>query len=404
MNILILTERFHPETNAPAVRLLDHARIWTREGHEVTVVTSVPNAPNGVVPEGYRNRWWQEEDLDGVRVIRLWSYIAPNSGYVRRVLDWVSLALTSVLAAPWLPRADVVIGSSPPIFSPVAAVCLSVLKRTPWVMEVRDLWPASIRAVGAMDGPILRVLEWLELWLYRRARQVIVVTEAFRKDLMDRGVPEHKIHIVRNAVDLEVFHDQVTPMARGELGVPERGLLFGYIGTTGMAHGLETVLESAALLQSRTDIHFLILGEGARRAALEKEALALKLTNLTFHDYVPHDQIPSVLATLDASIVHLRPDPVFRTVIPSKIFESMAIGVPLVHAVEGESADLVREAGAGMCLPGGDAERLAKALSQMADSPEARLSMGACGREAAQHQHNRETRALKMLKALEDGR
>ena len=163
MKFLILTERFHPETNAPAVRLLDHARIWAREGHQVTVVTSVPNAPNGIVPDGYRNRWWQEEDMDGVRVIRLWSYIAPNTGYVRRVLDWVSLAVTTVLAAPWLPGSDIIIGSSPPIFSPVAAVFLSVLKRTPWVMEVRDLWPASIRAVGAMDGPVIRILEWLEL-------------------------------------------------------------------------------------------------------------------------------------------------------------------------------------------------------------------------------------------------
>ena len=398
---MILTERFHPETNAPAVRLLDHARIWVREGHQVTVVTSVPNAPNGVVPDGYRNRWWQEEDMEGLRVIRLWSYIAPNTGYVRRVLDWVSLAVTTVLAAPWLPKADVIIGSSPPIFSPVAAVCLSVLKRTPWVMEVRDLWPASIRAVGAMDGPVIRILEWLELWLYRHARHIIVVTEAFREDLTTRGVPESKIDVVRNAVDLKMFHPDVAPMPRAELEVPEQGLLIGYIGTTGMAHGLETLIEAAEILQSRADIHVLILGEGARRAALERDARTRGLTNLTFHDYVPHERIPHVLATLDLSVVHLRPDPVFRTVIPSKIFESMAVGVPLVHAVEGESADLVASAGAGICLPGGDPVLLADTLTRLLDAPEQRASMGAKGREAAHQQHNRENQALRMLEILQ---
>jgi glycosyltransferase involved in cell wall biosynthesis len=401
LNILILTERFHPETNAPAVRLLDHARIWVREGHQVTVVTSVPNAPNGVVPDGYRNRWWQEEDMEGVRVIRLWSYVAPNTGYVRRVLDWVSLAVTTVLAAPWLPKVDVIIGSSPPIFSPVAAVCLSVLKRTPWVMEVRDLWPASIRAVGAMDGPVIRILEWLELGLSRRARHVIVVTEAFRADLMARGVPEAKIDVVRNAVDLKVFHPDVVAMPRAELGVPEEGLLVGYIGTTGMAHGLETLIEAAEILQPRSDIHVLILGEGARRTALERDAVERSLTNLTFHDYVPHDQIPRVLASLDLSVVHLRPDPVFRTVIPSKIFESMAVGIPLIHAVEGESAEIVQAAGAGVCLPGGDPERLADTLARWVDAPEKRAAMGARGQEAARHHHNRENQALRMLKILQ---
>jgi len=402
MHVLVLTERFHPEISAPSVRIVDHARIWIERGHQVTVVTSVPNAPRGEVFDGYQNRLFQREDFDGIQVIRLWSYMAPNQGFARRVLDWLSLAVMTVLAAPWLPKCDVILATSPPIFTPVAGVALSWIKWTPWLLEVRDLWPASIRAVGASrNGLLLWSLEQLELWLYARAQRIVVVTEAFKDDLAARGVPTEKIDIVRNAADLGVFHPgAATEDGRALLDLPKDKFVAGYVGTTGMAHGLDNVLDAAELLKAHSDIVLLILGEGAERKGLEQRAAARGLNNVVFRDFMPHVYMPSILAGLDASIVHLRPDPLWETVIPSKIFEGMAMGVPLLHCVRGESASIIGEAGAGRCLEPGDPKALADAILELYRDPALREELSLAGRKAAIEIHNRASTGEALMTSL----
>lgn len=401
MKILVLTDRFLPEISAPSFRTMEHARVWTEMGHEVTVVTCAPNSPHGRLFPGYRNALYQEEVLEGVRVVRLWSYMAANVGVVKRTLDYASFMASTVLLHRKLPVCDVILASSPPFFVAMAGAALSVLLNRPWIFEIRDLWPASIRAVGASNSPALALVERVEMHLYRQATRLVSVTHSFRRELTARGIPASKHDVATNGVDAAQFsRDRATHDARADLGVSSGAFLVGYMGTVGMAHGLETILDAAERTRSDPGIVWLIVGEGAHRARLEADASRRGLGNLLFRDYVPHDRMPSYLAALDVSVVHLKPEPLFRTVIPSKIFESMAMGVPLLMAVEGESAEVVAEAGAGLCVPSGDAAAMVEAVRTLRADPEARRAMGERGMRAVRERYDRRRLAEAVLASL----
>lgn len=400
----MLTDRYWPEIAAPSFRLHAHARVWVEEGHDVTVVTTVPNAPRGIPFAGYRNRPWQTEHHEGVRILRLGSYMARNQGILRRSVDYASFAAAAVVAAPLLPPFDVLLASSPPFTVAAAGHAVARLRRRPWVFEVRDLWPASIRAVGIVRGTRSRVLDALErteLRLYREARRVLVVTRSFRDDLVGRGVDPRKVDVVTNGVDPDVFdRARVSADARHELGLPRDAFVVGYVGTVGMAHGLGALLDAAERLRHQAGLHWLILGEGADRAALQANAVARGLHQVHFHDFVPHERVPAVLAALDLSLVHLKAEPLFRTVIPSKIFEAMAMGVPLLMAVEGESAEIVADADSGLIVPPGDAAALASAVMKLRADPEARARMSQNGARLARERYGRRPLALAALDTL----
>ena len=206
MHVLFLTDNFPPEVNAPASRTHEHCRQWVAAGARVTVITCAPNFPKGRVFDGYRNRLWQQEVMDGVRVIRVWSYITANEGFARRVLDYMSFMLSAFLASLFVRRVDVVVGTSPQFFTAVAAWAVGAIKRVPFVFELRDLWPESIKAVGAMkQSAAIRLLERLEMFLYRRAARIVSVTHAFRETLIKRGIDGAKIDVVTNGVDVSRF-------------------------------------------------------------------------------------------------------------------------------------------------------------------------------------------------------
>lgn len=345
MHILFLTDNFPPEVNAPASRTFEHCREWVKAGHQVTVISCVPNFPKGRVYAGYRNRLWQAEIIEGIRLIRVWSYIAANEGFVKRILDYQSFMVTATLAGLLVRRVDVVVGTSPQFFTVCAAWVLSVLKRIPFVFELRDLWPESIKAVGAMqDSAAIRWLEKLEWFLYRQARLIVTVTHAFRDKLIGRGIDGNKISVVTNGVDMTRFK----PMPKDPSLVRQLGLegkfVGGYVGTHGLAHHLETVLDAAEKFISEglgEDFHFILLGDGARKPALQDEAHRRRLQNVTFVDTVPKDEVARYWSLLDVSIIHLRKTELFTTVIPSKLFECMGMGLPVLHGVAGESADMV---------------------------------------------------------------
>ena len=402
MKILVLSDRFYPEVAAPSFRTLEHARVWISEGHEVTVVTCAPNFPKGRVFEGYRNGLYQVEDMEGITVIRVWSYMAENKGFLKRILDYVSFMISAVIQCWRYPKSDVILATSPPLMVAMAGYAIGKLRRRPWVFELRDLWPASIRAVGASNSILLSFLEKLEIFLYRRADRIISLTRSFRDDLIKRGIDREKIDVVENGVDLELFDPSaVTLDARKILGIKDDCFLAGYVGTVGMAHGLETLLEAANLCKEDPRIHFLIMGEGAERGKLEELAEKMGLDNVTFADFVPHEQIPAFLAAMDVVIVHLKAHPLFRTVIPSKIFEAMAMGKPLIHAVEGESARIVEESGAGICVPSGNAEALAEAVVSLRESPEMALEFKKNGRRSAEQRYGRRVKADAAIGSLQ---
>ena len=369
MKILFLSDNFPPEVNAPATRLHEHAKRWVAAGHEVTVITCAPNFPEGRVYEGYRNAWRRVETVDGIRVVRVKTYITANEGFLKRTLDYLSFAFMSVLVGAFEKRPDVVVATSPQFFAACGGWVLSLLKRRPFVFELRDLWPASIAAVGAMrQSRVLRWLEKLELFLYRRARAVITVTEAFKKDLVERGIEASKIHVVINGVDLERYRPmERSPELSAEFGLDGK-FVAGYIGTHGMAHALDKVLDAAALLRDRDDIRFLMVGGGAERANIERIAAERGLANVVFVPRQPKERMPAIWSLCDVAIVPLRDNPVFATVIPSKIFECMGMGIPVLLSLpDGEASRIVHDTDCGVCIPPEDPGSMSRTITALSD-------------------------------------
>lgn len=403
MKILFLTDNFPPETNAPALRTYEHARVWVEDGHDVTVVTGQPNFPTGRVHDGYRNVPYFVEEMDGVRVVRVWTYVAPNKGQFRRSLDYLSFMLTSLPGALLQGRPDVVIGTSPQLLTVASAWAAARLKGAPFVFELRDLWPESIAAVGAASGgAYLRAIAALAHFLYRRADRIVSVTESFVDVLTGRDIPRDRIAVVRNGVNLAEFTpDEPDGLVREALGVAPDGFLATYVGTLGMAHGLRSVVATAEMTRDEP-IHYLLVGEGAERDELEREVARLGLRNVTFLGGQPRERIPRILNASDVVLVHLKDDPLFRTVIPSKIFEAMAVAKPIVLAVTGESADIVEGAGAGLVVRPESPEEMTAAIRRLRDEPALASELGTNGRRAAEGEFCRRAAARKMLGVLSD--
>lgn len=350
MKILFLSDNFPPEVNAPATRTYDHCREWVKAGAEVTVITCTPNFPQGKVYKGYKNRLYTTETIDGIKVIRVWSYIVANKGFVKRTLDYISYSVTSFLAG-LLVKTDIIIATSPQFFTALSGRTLSFWKRKPWIMEVRDLWPESIKTVGAMkDNAFIRYFEWEEKRCYSSATHIIVVTDSFRRRLIEKGVPSGKISVVKNGVNRSLF----APIEKDKELVNALGLngkiVIGYIGTHGMAHKLDFIIKCAKHLENNSSYHFLFIGDGAERDNLLKLKSELNCSNVTMLESVPKQEVKRYISILDISLINLKRSELFTTVIPSKIFENAAMGIPILMGVEGEAKEIVENYGAGLCF------------------------------------------------------
>ena len=372
MRILFLSHYFPPEVNAPATRTYDHCVRWAREGHEVTVVTCAPNCPDGVVYSGYRNRLWpQSEIVDGIRVIRVWTVLAPNKGALRRIVNFLAYMVSAVLTCLWVRRPDVVIATSPQFFCGWAGVFVSWLRWRPFVLEIRDIWPESIEVVGAMRrGAAIRILEWLERILYRAANQIVTVGSGYRDKIVAKAPVENRISVIMNGVDLDLFPSTPADPRFLHQWNLEGKFVCSYIGTIGMAHGLEVVIRAAKLLKEkgRDDIAFCLVGDGAARESLEQMAKAEGvLDRVAFTGRLPKDEMPFALASSDVCLIHLRKCELFGTVIPSKIFETMAMNRPMIMGVEGEARAIVKAAGAGIDMEPESADSLVACLEQLTD-------------------------------------
>jgi colanic acid biosynthesis glycosyl transferase WcaI len=385
VRILFLSDNFPPEGNAPATRLYEHAIRWVRAGHEVTVITCAPNFPEGKLFPGHRNAWRQVETMDGIRVVRVKTYITANEGFLKRTLDYVSYMLMATLMSLFERRPDVVVATSPQFFCALAGWMVSVLKWRPFVFELRDLWPASIMAVGAMRRSlVIRLLERLEMFLYHRAAAVISVTESFREDLVGRGVRRDKIHVVINGVDLDRYEPRVRDGGLAREFALEDKFVAGYMGTHGMAHALPKVLEAAELLLHREDIAFFFAGSGAERSRVEQIVAERNLLNVRLIPRQPKERMPALWSLCDISIVPLRDTPVFSTVIPSKIFEAMGMGVPILMSLpEGEATGIVRRTRSGVCVSPERPDAMASEIARLADAAEEVAQLRRQAREAA---------------------
>lgn len=382
MRILFISHYFYPEGNAPATRVYELTRRWVEAGHQVTVITGAPNVPGGVVYDGYQNKLYQRQTVAGVDLRRVGTYLAANKGTVLRIANYLSFMVTATLAGLFVPKPDVVIATSPQFFCGFAGVLVSKLRRRPFVLEIRDIWPESIAAVGAMNkGLLIRFLEFLELRMYAAANRVVTVGEGYRGELLERGVEARRIDIIPNGVDLDVFVDGGGGAAlREEFDLGDR-FVCSYVGTIGMGSALDVVLRAARKLAAEGDdsIRFVLIGDGAVREELEGQARREGLRQVVFTGRQPKSRMPDFLAMTDACLVHLGRKDLFRTVLPSKIFEASAMRKPIVLGVEGSAAELVDDAGAGLCIEPENEDQLLAAVRRLAEDEALCAGMGKAG-------------------------
>ena len=402
IHILFLTDNFPPEVNAPASRTFEHCREWVKSGNTVTVITCVPNFPKGQVYEGYKNRLWQSEYIDGIRVIRVWSYITANEGFLKRTLDYISFMFSAVIASFFTTKVDIVIGTSPQFFTACAAFCVASLKRIPWIFELRDIWPETISAVGAIkQSKVLNFIEKVELFLYRQSTAIVSVTHSFRQNLIKRGIDGEKIYVVTNGVDLSRFK----PQAKNQVLLDKYGLqnkiVVGYIGTHGLCHGLETIVFCAEKIGvASTRFCFIMLGDGARKPYLIRQAKSKNIDNIVFLDSVPKEQVSEYWSLLDISVIHLKRAELFQTVIPSKLFECMGMSIPIAHGVEGESAEIVSREEVGLCFEPENVDSLCSVIERLASDEKLYLKFKENGPKAAVN-YDRSALAQQMLGVIE---
>lgn len=367
MKILFLTDNFPPEVNAPATRTYEHCREWVKNGHQITVITCAPNFPEGKVFKGYKNKR-SVEIIDGIMVIRVKTYIAANKGTIRRMIDYLSFGVASFFAGLKL-DGDIIVATSPQFFTAVAGRNISFWKKIPWVMEVRDLWPESIKTVGVMkDNFVIRYFERLEIKLYKSARHIVTVTDAFKVNIIRKGIKAEKISVIKNGANMQLY----SPRSKNHELLKELGLtgkfVVGFIGTLGMAHKLDFIFESANKIKN-SDIHFLFVGAGAEKQNLELIIDKTKPSNITLLGMIPKKEVPEYLSALDVSLINLRKSETFKTVIPSKIFESSAMGKPILLGVDGESRALVESYEAGLFFePENETDFIEKLLKLKSDS------------------------------------
>jgi glycosyltransferase involved in cell wall biosynthesis len=402
MRILFLSHYFPPEVNAPATRTYEHCRQWVKDGHQVTVITCAPNHPQGRVYEGYRNRLYQHETQDGISVVRVWTFITANEGFFKRTLNYISYMCAAAVVSLFLPKADVVLSTSPQFFNGLAGYIVSRLRRIPWVLEIRDLWPESIVAVGAIRSPaIIQMLEWIERFAYCKADRIVPVTDSFRAYMLNKGIEASKIVVVKNGVDLA----QYTPLdgansLADDLGVRGK-FVVSYFGTHGMAHHLETILHAAQRLSSSKHIVFLMVGDGAERQALVRMRETMALDNVMMLDQQPKSRMRQLWALSSVSLVLLKKSDLFKTVIPSKIFESLAMAKPIILGVEGESAELIEAAQAGICIQPEQADELASRVLELSENPELCRQLGENGRKYVIEHFDRTVLARKLTSVVE---
>tara|TARA_Y200000002_G_scaffold195731_1_gene161710 strand:- start:3984 stop:5207 length:1224 start_codon:yes stop_codon:yes gene_type:complete len=399
MKILFITDNFPPEVNAPASRTFEHVSNWSSDSSvEIIVITCFPNFPKGKVFDGYKNKFYESSYINNIRVIRVWSYISRNQGTFRRILDYLSFAVSSSIVGLFI-KCDIIVATSPQFFTTWAAWFLSKLKRVPWIFELRDLWPDTISAVSNIKNSfIISLLHKIEINLYRSADSIIALTHSFKENLISRGIDRKKISVITNGVDLKFFKEEKNPQLIDRLGIKDK-FIIGYIGTHGLCQGLQFIIELIPRIK-RDDIHFLFVGEGATKKDLINKAKKLQIRNITFLDMIKKKNVPQYLSICHITLVPLINDPLFKTVIPSKIFESAAIKRPILLGVKGESEAIIKKYNAGICYEPENQDSFMTSFNSLLDYSNYSNYQKGCTKLA--NDFNREILAKKMLTIIKE--
>ncbi|MFH2138498.1 MAG: cobalamin-dependent protein [Candidatus Omnitrophota bacterium] len=404
LKINVICQYFYPEIGAPQARLLEMAKEWVSQGHEVTVLTGFPNHPTGVIPAEYRGKIFMEEWIDGIKVWRHWLFDTPNRGLFKRTLLHISFMISVVVLSLFRgKKPDVLMVSSPAFFSVISTFIISRLRRVPYVFEVRDLWPGIFIELGVLKNKFLIwVLKAMELFLYRASAAVVPVTNGFAQDIIKRGIPENKVCVITNGVDLQMFKSgNGETSLRSELGIPKNRFIVSYIGSHGISHGLYSVIDAAEELQKEEDMHFLFVGEGAVKQRLVKRVKDRNINNVSFIPSQPREKVINFYNLSDVCLVPLKDVPGFSAFIPSKIFEIMACEKPIVACLRGESAGILKESGGASIVAPEDTKEMIKSIRGLKNNPKQCQAMGSRARSFVAKNYDRKKLALKYLQLLQ---
>ena len=394
---------------APAARAIELARHWVRFGHDVTVLTGFPNHPTGFVPPEWRPRLRKRvyrEIVDGIQVVRTWLLPYPNRKSYERMLNYSSFCVSAALRGLEVERPDVVIATSPQLLVGPAGWWIARWKHVPFVFEVRDLWPESLAAVGIgqQNSALHRALRAVAGFLYRHSQKIVVVTPAFKEHLIRHwNVSPEKIAVVENGVETDLFApDNSETGLREQLGITDR-FVACYVGTMGLAHGLDTLIEAACKLQhTLPQATFLLVGEGADKERIRSLATASELKNLIFVDQQPRERIPAFIHASDVCLVLLKKTELFKTVIPTKMLEFLSCAKPVILGVDGQARQLLEEAAGGIVIEPENVEALVRAMERLATIPQEREEMGRNGRAYILARCSRKSTAETYVDVLQD--
>ena len=404
MNIAFFLHYFSPEIGAPSARIHELSRRWIEMGHAVDVVTCFPNHPDGEIYPGYEKSKYSYEVLDKIHVHRNWTYITQNKGIIKRTLGHISFWPSSRLFSSNRVRdPDVVIGTSPTFFAPMAARGFARSKNVPFLMEVRDLWPGIFVELGVIQNKmIINLLEAWELWMYKQAVKVITVTSSFKENIVKRGIPEAKIEVVPNGADIEFWKplDRPSTLDR-ELNLEKKFVVL-YIGAHGISQALDQVLEAAKTLMDKKEITFLFVGSGSKKEELVKIANEENIENVIFHDPVSKDQVKEFYNLADVCLVPLQDVDLFKTFIPSKMFEIMAMETPIVASLEGEAKAILEESKSALITPPEDSQALAEAITLLYNQPQKRKKLAKLGRKFVKENFSRKALAEKYISLMDE--
>lgn len=372
MKVIFLTQYFPPETGAPQNRLFAMAQALRAKGAEVTVLTAMPNYPDMQVHAGYRGKWKVKEVIEGLPVIRAWIFVSKGRGIVARLLNYFSFVFSSLIVGLFnLRKSDVLLVESPPLFLGLSAMWLAKAKGAKLVFNVSDLWPESAVQLGLVTNPtLIKMSTWLEMKCYRRAALVTGQTQGIVANIKQR-CPEKNVLWIPNGIDVEAIAQSSSAdpsEARRKWGITSSDLVVAYAGILGHAQGLEVVLEAAKRTRDQHDIHYLLIGDGP----VKQDLIALReregLTHVRFIDRMSRAELLAAMRGIDAVVVPLRRNDLFKGAIPSKIFEALALGKPLLLGVEGEAYDLfIAHGKAGLAFAPENAEELARATLRYRD-------------------------------------
>lgn len=403
MRILYISQYFPPEMGAPSARVYELSKRWVQRGQQVTVLTGFPHHPTGNIPSHYKQHIFKRETTDGIKVVRTYVFPAANKGFLKRIASYLSFMFSSIFLGTWnVGKPDLIIATSPQFFVAIAGYIISKIKHRPFVLEIRDFWPESIIQLGQLKNKIiLNILKMIELFLYQHAKLIVVVADSSVSILNNKGIPSSKIIVIKNGVDLELFDARKRNTDLKNKLKLDNKFIVSYIGTLGLSHALDQVIHSASILRNQSDIHFLFIGEGAEKNNLLTLAKENGLSNITFLDQIDKQNLPYYYSLSDVVLVTLRKLELFSCVIPSKIFEIMAMAKPILLSVDGEARKLViDEANAGIFVEPENSREMAQKILELYSNQKWRQKLGENGLNFVQLNYNRIHLADKYLDYL----